>query len=67
MIGLRNKDIFFFFGIYQYIQWMMCTIGIPNPVIGIKRPAQIVVHGSIEGTVIASVFRNAYRPFVATI
>ena len=46
---------------------MRSPVGIPDPVISIKRCSFIVVNASIECTVIFTVFRNAYRTFVGTI
>jgi len=57
------KDIFLLSGIKQYAKRVVRTVRIPDPVVRIKRSALVLVYLIVKGTVIASVFRNANRPF----
>ena len=46
---------------------MSRPVSIPNPVVGIKRMATVVVYLSVESAVILSVFAQVDRAFIATV
>ena len=60
-------DIAFTFVIDQDTQRVGCTVCIPNPVVGIERTTSVFMYLAVESTVIASVFTQVDRTFVATV
>ena len=64
---IRGNDVLFFFLVNQGTERMGCTIGVPNPVVGIERSTIIIMYFTIESTEIATVFTHANRAFESTI
>ena len=63
----RVDDIAFTFVIDQDTQRMGCTVGIPDPVVGIERTTAVFMDLTVEGTVVTAVFAQVDRTFVATV